>query len=145
MNFLINMFKGKASTTKSLKLFFVMVSLSCTFCLHAEPDYTEFTLRLKPNQCVALHQGKDCYIDLELTWSAEQQGNYCLFVSKRLEALQCWRNSRAGKFKKEFVFNENVFFTLKEIGKDSLLASAELEMAWVYKKNSKPQSSWRMF
>jgi len=105
----------------------------------------EVTLQLKPAQCVAIHQGKTCYVDIELHWQATSVGEYCLYSSQQAEPLKCWKMASNGQFEREIVANKNVLFRLREIKSGGVTISKELEMAWVYKRSSKARSSWRMF
>lgn len=102
-------------------------------------------LIINPKQCVALHQGKKCYVDIQISWTTQQQSNYCLFSSLQNEALKCWSQQSSGTFKQEVVANENVQFYLKKQANNTILQSTELEMKWVYQKNAKPRSYWRAF
>jgi len=101
-------------------------------------------LLLKPSQCVALRQGQECYADIELSWQANQ-GDYCLYSSQKPEPLACWKKSQRAIYSAEIVSKENVIFHLKNQNSSAVLAKAELEIAWVYKKNSRSHLSWRMF
>lgn len=105
----------------------------------------ELRLQLKPSQCVAIHQGKTCYVDIELHWQATSVGEYCLYSSQQTEPLKCWRKANNGLFEREIVARENVLFRLRETKSGGVTISKELEMAWVYKRNAKARSSWRMF
>ncbi|WP_168203974.1 DUF3019 domain-containing protein [Aliikangiella coralliicola] len=117
----------------------------CSFNLQAESNHANAELEIKPGQCVALHQGQECYVDVEFSWKVGQQGDYCLYSSQQKPALKCWRKKQNGWFKREIVANENVMFFLKAADSQVILATSELEMAWVYKKNSRSHSTWRMF
>mgnify|MGYP003915082997 FL=1 len=100
---------------------------------------------LSPAQCVAIHQGQDCYVDIKLSWQMPTPGEYCLFSSVRVEPLKCWQKASAGQLKREIVSSENVRFILRRPTSQEPLATQELELAWVYKKNARARSSWRMF
>lgn len=99
---------------------------------------------LKPAKCVSLRQGQVCYADVELQWQASQAGNYCLQSSTQATPLLCWNAERNGQFSGEISADKNVVFTLTAEGADTVLASAEMEMAWVYKKK-RTAVSWRVF
>lgn len=102
-------------------------------------------LLLHPTQCVALNQGNLCYVDIEITWSVKTRGNYCLFSSQQNDAILCWESAKSGKFEGELIANEDVIFHLKIKESNTILDTAKLEMAWVYKKNNRTHSRWRMF
>ncbi|MFS1525904.1 DUF3019 domain-containing protein [Microbulbifer sp. 2304DJ12-6] len=105
------------------------------------------TLKLSPKQCIALHHGQTCYVDIDVQWSAGKKGTYCLFSNQQDSHLACWSEARQGHYAKEIASNTNVTFYLTEKdGKQQVrLVAAELEMAWVYKKNVRSRLSWRMF
>ena len=110
----------------------------------AEPSIAA-KLLLSPTQCIALHQGQKCYVDIEISWVAQRQADYCLFSSQQQQALMCWTDKTSGSFTQEIVAIENVSFRLRQTEREQILSTSELEMAWVYKKNSRARSSWRMF
>jgi hypothetical protein len=102
-------------------------------------------LTLSPNQCVAVNQGSKCFVNVQITWHMPKPDDYCLFSSQQDSPLQCWRNSNQGKFEQEFVSDKNITFYLKQKLVDNPLLKSELKIVWVYKKNSRSPSSWRMF
>jgi len=120
---------------------------------HADSFDTKPWLKIVPEQCVALLQGQECYVSVELNWQANTNGDYCLYSSLTTNALQCWRDKRQGEFKQEFVSKTNIKFFLKvkqkkgnkKVRKQANIAAAEIKMAWVHKKKGKPRTSWRMF
>jgi len=105
----------------------------------------EVTLKLKPSQCIAIHQGKTCYVDVKLRWKAQSKGEYCLYSSQQSDPLKCWSQANAGQFEREVLARKNVLFRLRESKSGDVIISKELEMAWIYKRNAKSRSSWRMF
>ena len=107
------------------------------------PD-TKAQLTLKPAKCVSLQQGQVCYADVELQWRASHAGNFCLQSSTQEAPLLCWNTQQQGQFSGEIRSDTNVVFTLTQQGSDKVLASAEMEMAWVYKKK-RSAVSWRVF
>lgn len=139
-------------TVKTLFVFIMLTShLLFSGLVWAESSEIETTktgqakLTLKPAQCIAIHQGKMCYVDVEITWTMQQSGEYCLFSSQQSKALKCWKKSNQGLFEQEVATNKNVQFQLKRANNSNSLIVRELEVAWVYKKNAKARSSWRMF
>ncbi len=102
-------------------------------------------LEIQPNQCISVHQGEKCYVDISLNWQTKQSGNYCLFSSQQQAPLLCWQNSLSGKFEQEMSANQNVVFYLKAQYGSEILAQKELKMAWVYKKSARARTSWRLF
>jgi len=133
--------------------------------IQAEPTDSNAWLKIIPEQCVALLQGQECYVTVELSWRTTVSGNYCLYSSLNMKALRCWENKKIGEFKQEFSSKNNIKFYLthkKDLENkqgnaqknDAIssfnfrlndVASAEIKMAWVHKKKGKPRTSWRMF
>ncbi|OUS25420.1 hypothetical protein A9Q98_12470 [Thalassotalea sp. 42_200_T64] len=123
----------------------IILGLIISFNTKADPNSTVPMIKLSPKQCIALHQGKKCYVDIELQWRTPDKGDYCLFSSQQRSPLTCWQQDDKGEFKKEIVANQNVIFILRAHDSNKPIATVELEMAWVYKKNSRSRSSWRIF
>ena len=105
----------------------------------------EASLNLSPTLCIAIHQGQQCYVDIKIGWKSTQHGQYCLFSSQQAKALKCWKQVTQGTYAQEIVAKSNVKFMLRHNGSDVVLRSKVLEVAWVYKKNTRARSSWRMF
>ena len=140
----------KTSPIKGLKnnKFYSLVALiliSMAYPLNSTAATSETWLRLSPDQCVSVHQGAKCFADIQISWKMAKVDNYCLFSSQQALPLQCWQNSNKGQFKQEFVSEQNITFYLRLKSANTNLITKELEMAWVYKKNSRARASWRMF
>jgi hypothetical protein len=145
---MMNLSNKKSILTQGLKRWLAITSLLISIAsssLYAADNQAPFTLTITPKQCVSVEQGQDCYVDIELTWHAEQTNNYCVFSSAQKEPLQCWENSRQGTYSKEVVANSSVQFSLRVTQSTKILASEQLDMAWVYKKSARRNASWRMF
>ena len=110
--------------------------------MNSNPKQVE--LNLKPAKCVSLHQGQVCYANIELNWRNAQNDNYCLFSSTQTAPLKCWQNAYNGSFEGEISSKANVIFTLAKRTDPSPLATAEMKIAWVYKKK-RASVSWRVF
>ena len=119
----------------------VILLLSWSYGSNAQ----ESSLTIQPNQCISVHQGEQCFVDISLNWQTETLGDYCLYSSQQPQPLLCWQNSLSGQFAKEIKANENVDFYLKMQGSDNILAQQSLKMAWVYKKSIRARASWRLF
>jgi hypothetical protein len=103
------------------------------------------SISLNPKQCVALTKGNSCYLDISLSWTAVEKGEYCLYSSQEKAAVKCWQDEIGGVFEGEITLKDNVSFSLKTGKSDILLSSVELEMLWVYKNKQRSHSTWRMF
>jgi len=128
-----------------LVLLIMATSLGYSPEIFAEEIQAEYSLIIEPEQCVAMRQGQLCYLDVKMSWRAEQVGNYCLFSSLQPKALQCWSNMKSGELQQEMSASENIVFSLQKQGRSSDLIAKEIEMAWVYDKSTRKNISWRMF
>jgi len=103
------------------------------------------SMKVSPEQCVAMRQGQSCYVSVELSWQVDTPGNYCLYTSGDSRALNCWENTRSGELKKSFDSKVNVEFSLRRQNESLSVATAVIKMAWVHKKKGQPRKSWRIF
>lgn len=113
--------------------------------LSGEASQSKEVVSLSPKQCVALNEGTLCYVDIEISWTVKELGNFCLFSSQQDDPLQCWEAKQTGTIELEIVAMKDLEFYLKPKGREVILGKAKLEMAWVYKKNNRSHSTWRMF
>jgi len=109
------------------------------------PAVEAVLLQLKPNRCVALHQGQVCYQTIQLLWSAPQAGHYCLHQENVAQPLHCWQSVNAGEYRYEFASDTSVQLQLVDAQTKTVVAQAGLEVAWVYKANTRRQTHWRLF
>lgn len=123
----------------------IVFSLLFSTFLYADDSDHGFYIILKPEQCVAVHQGNDCFINLDVFWHGDQPLNACIFMSTEKRPIACWKNQYEGRVIRELATKENVTFTLKTEDEVITLASETLIVSWVYRKNTRSQTSWRMF
>ncbi len=105
----------------------------------------ETLLVLKPNRCIALHQGQTCYQEVVFRWEAQDaQHNYCIVEQESQKPLHCWLGGSPGKFAFDFGSDRSTRFQLQ---RDDGVVMTELDMvvAWVYKSRRKRGSGWRLF
>jgi hypothetical protein len=102
-------------------------------------------LQLKPHRCVALHQGQMCYQTVQLSWSANQENDYCLYQQLNEAPLYCWQNTTAGQYRYEFASDNSVQLQLINIQTSAVVATATVAVAWVYKANTRRKTHWRLF
>lgn len=140
INHMLSSIRGKKV---SLKLWVLFSIVATNFVPVAAAS--DATLNLKPAQCIAIHQGKTCYVYVKLRWQAQDEGEYCLYSSQQSKPLKCWIRTNSGQFEREIVARKNVLFHLQQTKSGSVIVSKELEMAWIYKRNAKARASWRMF
>ena len=137
----ITLFK---TLTKWTCLLLLIMTSADVFAQNQDVHAQHASIRLKPAKCVSLHQGQVCYADVELSWQSQEKQSYCLLSNTQSKPLACWKNASEGVFSGEVSSNTNVLFTLIKQGDSTPLASAEMKMAWVYKKR-RAAVSWRVF
>jgi len=113
--------------------------LSCSGAAHAAAADT-VSLKLTPDRCVALQQGRLCYATIQLQWQSNKAQDLCLYAGS--EKLQCWQASTTGQWRYEFVASDNQ--TLQLISTDGVRAEAVVKVNWV-QKNPKVKRHWRLF
>ena len=102
-------------------------------------------LQLKPNRCVALHQGQVCYQNIQLSWSTNQAGDYCLYQQNANVPVFCWQGAATGMHQYEFASDAPVQLQLVNMHTKTPVAMATIEVAWVYKANTRRKTHWRLF
>lgn len=113
--------------------------LSCSGAAHAAAADT-VSLKLTPDRCVALQQGRLCYATIQIQWQSNQAQDLCLYAGS--EKLQCWQASTSGQWRYEFVARDNQ--PLQLISTDGVRAEAVVKVNWV-QKNPKVKRHWRLF
>lgn len=126
---------------KNILLMMLLVPIS--FVTNASE--LQASMNVSPEQCVAMSQGQECYVSVELTWKVNIPGDYCLYTSAQKTALSCWTSSMNGSFKQEFNTRMNLEFALTRQGEKQPLVISVVKMAWVHKKKGQPRTSWRLF
>lgn len=101
-------------------------------------------LQVTPSKCVALKQGNVCYLDLDIRWHSPEAGHYCLYLALRSEPLQCWQNSKQGRFSFEFAESASTRLELRDQDNGKLLGKSEIEVKWVYSSRRRA-AAWRVF
>lgn len=124
----------------------------CFFCLQfvstlasAEAVIHDADLSIKPNRCVALHEGQDCYQGIVIRWRSEKVGRYCLSHGESQAELKCWDKGNVGVFHYDFQSNKSVSFLLTRMPEGTLIATADMQVAWVYKAPKRQRMHWRLF
>ncbi len=136
---------------KQLQRLLLQIKTSCLLMLLltinsvANATDIQASMRVNPEQCVAMRQGQACYVSVELSWQVDTPGNYCLYTSGDNKALNCWLNTTTGELKKSFDSKVNLEFSLRRQNESLSVATAVVKMAWVHKKKGQPRKSWRIF
>jgi hypothetical protein len=115
------------------------------FCAQAAADVPIAQLQSKPNRCVALHQGQVCYQEVILYWHADRTGEYCLYQQQAQEPLHCWQAQASGEYRYAFASDTPVQMQLVSMNDKTRLAEAQIDIAWVYKANTRRKTHWRLF
>ena len=136
---------------KQIKRLLLQIKTSCLLMLLlminsvANATDIQASMKVSPEQCVAMRQGQACYVSVELSWQVDTPGNYCLYTTGEPKALNCWINSSVGEMKKSFDSKVNLEFSLRRQNETVSVATAVVKMAWVHKKKGQPRKSWRIF
>jgi hypothetical protein len=104
----------------------------------------EAMLTVTPKNCVALHKGQKCYLEVTFDWQAKLN-NYCLVNSTRSQVMKCWSNKQTGQYSFDFQSTQTNDFTLQVQNSKMNVAHAKIVVAWVYKSKKRSKSSWRLF
>lgn len=129
----------------SKKLSWLLAVTLLPLCVAAAKEVVTASMYIKPQRCVSLIEGQMCHVTLDVNWEASETGEYCLYQTGRKEAITCWENQRQGRFEMELQTNKNVNYELRQKNNDTVLATAELSLAWVYEAEQKSRLTWRLF
>lgn len=103
------------------------------------------SVNLTPARCVALHQGQRCYQKIIITWQASQQNDYCLVIKEAAKQLYCWQQTMNANYRYDFSSDITEIIQLINTQNQQVIAEAKIELAWVYKSNSRRKTHWRLF
>lgn len=104
----------------------------------------ETALLAQPAKCVTLTQGRTCFATVTLRWQAPQNGNYCIYQSGELAALQCWQAQQSDTMVFEFESNKTIEYQLIALEHNRIIAQAQVEVSWVHKASPRKRR-WRLF
>lgn len=105
-----------------------------------ETNSPPISLKLTPETCVALQQGRLCYANVNISWQSNEPQDLCLKIGQ--QQLQCWQASRSGQLRYEFVGQETTEVQL--VNAEGELVKALIKVNWV-QKNPKIKRHWRLF
>ena len=123
---------------------FASLVSACIFSTRAYSNTIQPTVLVSPNKCVALTKGRTCYASISVVWVAEKDGDYCIFINEDTQALQCWKNAKTGDFAHDIEAKENVRIILKASSQKETLATAIVEISWLYSGGNRKRR-WRLF
>ncbi len=111
-----------------------------------EQSYQDsITLSLKPKECVVLKEGDKCYASVKLQWKASEPGSFCLFRTPGDIKMKCWKDVSEGRFTEDLVMDQQVDYYLVQADSSEILSRGKITLAWVNKKSSRPEHTWRIF
>ena len=120
--------------------------LPCNLLWATDVASTQKTqLQPKPNRCVALHQGQVCYQEIILSWQVDQVSEYCLYQENAEHPLHCWEGVSAGQYHYAFASDTSIKLQLVKMPSKTLVTETLVEVAWVYKANTRRKTHWRLF
>lgn len=102
-------------------------------------------LSVKPDKCVALHKGQDCYQTVSFRWKTPAKGHFCLLEVGREQPLKCWDGQTAKSMKYEFAFAQTQTYQLVSREPKSLLQEIDISVNWVYTSKKRVSNGWRLF
>ncbi len=139
------------SPMKNYKMIFYFPILILAFsCLlfsknTAADEIKEHSIILTPNRCIALHQGQICYQTININWSTNRISDYCLYRKNTEQAIYCWNSSQQGQWHYEFASSSTETLQLIDTKENILIDETTIEVAWVYKANTRRKTHWRVF
>ena len=107
---------------------------------------------VKPNRCIALRKGQDCYQTLKFKWDLDsskidqnEEATFCLVQDDQDNPLICWQKNELNNFKIEFKSSSGVEYFIVRKDKNEKLGRLEVDVSWVYKNKKSRVGSWRLF
>lgn len=97
-------------------------------------------LKITPDTCVSLQQGRTCYSKVTARWHSNQPLDLCLTIEDQV--LQCWKQQQQGQHQFEFAATSTSVVRL--LREQQPLAQARIEVNWVH-KTSRAKRHWRLF
>lgn len=110
---------------------------------------TKTIFSVQPQQCVTLHQGRDCFATVVIQWQKPTEQALCLYQMNTKQAdtqkqLMCWPKSNKGQASVSFESSGNLTYQLRTLKDKTLIAEAEMVVSWVHKSTTK-RRRWRLF
>ena len=103
-------------------------------------DAVVVVLKITPDTCVSLQQGRTCYSKVTARWHSNQPLDLCLTIEDQM--LQCWKQQQQGQHQFEFAGASASMVRLLQ--NQQPLAQAQIEVNWVHKA-SRAKRHWRLF
>lgn len=115
-------------------------TLALQSCLVGAADVTAVELKITPDTCVSLQQGRTCYSKVSAHWHSNQPLDLCLVIDDQV--LQCWKQQQQGQH--QFEFAAAATSVVRLLQDQQPLAQAHIKVNWVHKA-SKTKRHWRLF
>ncbi len=112
---------------------------------HVSADDQPIEFDVKPNRCIALHQGQTCYQKLTFHWQTPASGEYCLFQNSKAEPVTCWAGREKKSFIQAFESDSSIIYQIRIKDQTGNLSTVTVKVAWVYRSSRKSASGWRLF
>jgi hypothetical protein len=124
----------------------VLLSIWAMVARAAETDAVPpQSLNLSPSRCIALHQGQACSQVIDVRWQLPSAQAVCLWETTQNTRLICWESATQGHFRWTFKADAPRQLQLRSHDDSRVLVDAWVDVAWVYKSNTRRQSQWRLF
>jgi hypothetical protein len=138
---------GNSHAFSNYNIPLVVVNFIASGILYAKVEVSDVNnkfLKIKPNNCVAISQGRDCFADLEISWQLSQPKNVCLFELGVERPIKCWSKKHKGSYSVSFVAKIDTEFLLVNAASGEVLINEVMSVTWVYRESRKKRR-WRVF
>lgn len=140
-----NLSKGSA-----LLVLMLTNSVSCLAKAEVKTNSAKtINFSIRPQECVTLRHGRDCFATLIVQWQKPNTASVCLYQinehqSNNQKQLLCWTNKSKGQLDIEFESSENLTYQLRTQKDNRVIAETEIVVSWVHKNTSRKRH-WRLF
>ncbi len=80
-----------------------------------------------------------------MSWQVDQASEYCLYQENVEHPLHCWEGVGAGQYHYAFASDTSIKLQLVKMPSKTLVTETLVEVAWVYKANTRRKTHWRLF
>ncbi|WMN60553.1 DUF3019 domain-containing protein [Pseudoalteromonas xiamenensis] len=101
-------------------------------------------LKVSPNKCVALNEGRTCFADVTFTLQMPDRKEYCLREKDQAMPIGCWKEVQTVNYLYSFARTQTVTYELVARESASVIAEGTIEVNWVHKIRTKKRR-WRLF
>lgn len=126
----------------SIVILIMVVGLFSYTVSAAEHLNEPLIIKAQPAQCVALHQGRECFATISLNWQPILLGHYCLYQKETL--VKCWENNTSSIISFNFQSSETKRYSIIDQRNKNVVAQTTIEVSWVHKATPRKRR-WRLF